>query len=77
MTRQCLRAMLEDENHVLPLCDEVLNLPLDTQNNITWMGFQLQRSDAAVQKLKQTKELFINELLANLDRRFPEDGNLN
>ena len=69
--------MLEDENHVLPLCDEVLNLPLDAQNNITWMGFQLQRSDAAVQKLKQTKELFINELLANLDRRFPEDGNLN
>ena len=68
--------MLAEENNVLPLCEEVLSLPLDAQTKITWMGFQLERSDAAIEKFRETKRLFINELLANLDRRFPEDGKL-
>ena len=65
--------MLED-NNALTHCQEVLDLPADPEEKLTYMGIQLKKTEADVESFNHTKELFIRELLSNLDRRFPADG---
>lgn len=73
MTRQCLRGMLEDPV-AMTNCHNLDQQERDDNMMITWQGVQVKKTDTDIANFQSTKSLFINELLSNLDRRFPDEG---
>ena len=71
VTRESLRGMLNDEL-LLPTYHDLRGLPV-IDDKITWNDIQVKKTEDTDNKCENAKSLFISELLANLERRFPDD----
>ena len=71
-TRLTLESMILDRRS-LPLYCSLYNKPA-VNNEITFEGIQLKRSEDMMRRCEEKKNLLVTDLLANLERRFPEDG---
>lgn len=72
ITRQALQNHLDDDT-TLPLYHAFMLLPTE-QGKIEHMGVPLVKTVIMTTSVTNSKTSFIRELLANLERRFPEDG---
>jgi hypothetical protein len=51
----------------------LMEIPKSPEGTINWHGVPVKKSDANELHVENTRQLFLNELLLNLERRFPED----
>ena len=72
VTRESLRGMLEEEL-LLPSYHELRELPV-TDDQVTWNDIPLKKTEDMDNRCERAKSQFLNELLANLDRRFPDES---
>ena len=71
--RATLQGML-DNRLALPTYSDLYNLPSTEEDKITFEGVTLKRTETMLTRCEDKKNLLVNDLLANLERRFPDDG---
>ena len=78
VTKATLETMIATANdaleHILPTVHGLISLPADEEGMIQYQGVQVKKTDHFVQPFLNQKNLFLNELLVQLENRFPEDG---
>ena len=52
----------------------IISLPSDENGNVEQNGVRVKKQGGSDAQLDQTKNLFINELLMNMERRFLKDA---